>query len=205
MDNRVEYGFRPVMTIDGSAIPNPIPCAVASGYQGNEAAANVDISIGDPVRRLSSGYVELAGAGEDIYGVVVGIKPYWNGTEMRFGDRLPGGTVWGTVRSRMSELLVVPAANIIWEVDCNAALSGATTYLDYLAVVGENADHIFVPSTPIGNPRLNISTHVATTAQWRILDVSKTLNNQDFSGSFVKLLVTVNETQQGPLFVAAGI
>lgn len=203
-DNRVEYGIRPVMTRDGSAIPNPIECVVASAYQGSEAAASIDINIGDPIRQLSTGYVEHSGAGDDVYGLCVGVLPYWNGTQLQPTDRLPGATTWGTVWERRSRILVVPLANLICEIDCNAALSGATAESDYLAVVGENADHIFVPSAPVGNPRLNISTHVATTAQWRIIGVSKTRNNQDFSGAYVKLLVVVNETQQSP-YVTAGI
>lgn len=201
-DNRVEYGFRPVMTRDGSAMPQTIECLVATGYSGSEASATVALRIGDPVRRLSTGYVEHAGAGDDIYGVVVAVLPYWDGSRLRPSDYLPAGTAWGTLLERASRVLVIPAANVIFEGDCDEATT-ATTETAYLAFVGENVDHIF-DGTTAGNPRLDISTHVATTAQWRIIGISKTLNNQDFSGNYVKLLVTVNETQESP-FVTAGI
>ena len=68
-----------------------------------------------------------------------------------------------------------------------------------------NADMILTADTSNANnpkmtPQLNVSTHAGTgTLQWRILGVSETLANKDFSGSYVKLLVTVNVTQQAPV------
>lgn len=201
-DNRVEYGIRPVMTVDGSAMPNTIERLVASGYSGTEAAATVALRIGDPVRSLATGYVEHAGAGDDIYGVVVGIVQYWDGTRLRTGDNVPAGTAYGALMERATKVLVLPAAGIVWEADCDEAVT-ATTEAAYQAFVGENVDIVY-DGTTAGNPRIDISTHVATTAQFRIIGISKTLNNQDFSGNYVKLWLTVNETQQSP-YVTAGI
>jgi hypothetical protein len=203
-DNRVEYGFRPVRTVSGAAMPQPIECIVASAYQGSEAAASIDLKIGDPVRRLSTGYIEHSGAGDDIYGVVVGIVQYYDSAVGApvISDRVPGATAW-TGLNNATKVLVIPAADIVFEADCDEATT-ATTEAAYLAFVGENVDTIYVPSGGKGNPRLDISTHVATTAQWRIVEISKTRNNQDFSGNYVKLCVVVNETQQAP-YVTAGI
>lgn len=203
MDNRACYGFRPVKTRDGSAMPVTHRGFIATGYSSSQAAATVDVRIGDPVRRLNTGYFAHAAAGEDIYGIVAGVVKYYDGTTLiSSSNRVPAGTTY-TLDDRASEILIWPAALHTFEVDVDEAAT-ATTYAAYLALVGENCDHIFVPTAPIGYPKLDISTHVATTAGWRIVDISPSVDNQDFSGLNVKLLVTVNETQQAP-WVTAGI
>ena len=211
-DNLRGYGgFKWVRSLFGNTPPNAVECRVASAYSGAiNGGSTIDINIGDPVRFVSTGTVahaagnEGASGGEDIWGVVVSIMPYWDGTRMVPGFRLPAGTTYGSVLERQSRVLVYPVAGQVFEVDADDATT-ATTESGYLAFVGENCDHrLTTGSEPKSNCLLDISTHVATTAQWRILNVSKNVANQDFSGGFTKLYVTCNETQIAP-FVTAGV
>jgi len=213
-DNMRAYaGFKWVRSLVGSTPPSSIPLRVASGYAGsiNGGSGSIDINIGDPVRLLSTGYaVHAAGneaaanAAEDIYGIVVAVLPYWDGQVKTFGNRLPYGTAYGSVLERQSYVLVYPAAGHIWEIEVDDATT-ATTEAGYTALIGENCDHrLTTGSEPKTNCLLDISTHVATTAQWRIHNISQSVANQDFSGAYVRLYVTCNETQLAP-FVTAGI
>ncbi len=207
-DNNHQRGFRPFMGIGGVLPPRPIKMAVASAYQGqNGGAQSIDLCIGDPVKRVSDGTVAHAAAGDVvIMGVVVGICPFWSASlgAMTFGDRLPGGTTYTTLLDRQSFVMVQPVNDMIFEVDCDDAVT-ATTFLTYQALIGENCDHAYtVGSEPISDCNLDISDHKTATAQWRIVDISPTMNNRDFSGAFVKLLVTCNESTFPP-FSTSGI
>jgi hypothetical protein len=97
---------------------------------------------------------------------------------------------------RRSILDVIPAAGNYFEIDCDDA-STATTYAAYLAFIGEAADHTFdvgtVERAGYANPKLDISTHLNSAGQWKIVGVSRTMNNRDFTGLNVKLIVEINE------------
>lgn len=212
-DNNKGYGgFRWVRSLIGSTPPSAIACRVASAYSGAiNGGTTIDINIGDPVRFVSGGTVahaagnEAAGNnGQDIYGIVVNILPYYDGRKRVPGDRLPAGTTYGSVLERQSFVEVFPAAGHVWEIDCDDAVT-FTTEAGYYSAIGKNADHrLTTGSEPKTNCLLDISTVGTATAQWRILDISKTVANQDFTGAYVKMLVTCNETQIAP-FVVVGI
>lgn len=204
-DNRQEYGFRWSVAANGRPLPNPFEMIVpsATSFDVNGGASNVALGPGDPVILLSTGGVDLCdgaeGAGGALapYGIVVGVGPYWDGTKMARGTTLPSDTTYGSVLERQSKVLVVPFDAGIWEIDCDDA-STATTLAAYQAFIGENANYRF--DTTSGNtrayPRLDISTHADTsTLVCNIVGISPTLNNQDFSGNYVKLLVRANVVQ----------
>jgi hypothetical protein len=202
-DNLQRYGFR---VCQGRHAPheNPIKKKVASGYQ----ATTADLHIGDPVSLVSDGTVALAAAGSGlIYGVITQILPYWDGTKMVFNDRLPGGTAPGTtIVDRFSYVMVQRAFGTIFEVDVDDAVT-ATTLAAYQAFIEENCDHAFsVDATAKKSfPRLDISTHAVTaTLQWRIVGISETGDNRDYSGAYVKLLVQANVVSEGGV-VALGV
>lgn len=161
--------------------------------------------------RLSTGGVTIcegvegAAGGDAVYGIIVGVLPYYDAAQnlMVPANALPSDIAWGTVLERQSKLLVVPADAGIWEIDCDDATT-ATTEAAYQAFIGENCDHTLAGASGTKlNPRLDISAHGTATQQWRIVGISPTVNNRDFSGLYVKLLVKVNEGQQST-FTATG-
>ena len=204
-NNRLNYGFRWSMGANsGRPCPAPIEMAVADAYQAQVGGSNVDLGTGDPVALVSSGTVKLAAGSEGtpdlIFGIIVGVAQYWDGTRVVRGDVVPGGSTGGGLLDRQSRVLVVPAKAGLWEVDVDEN-STATTEAAYRAFIGENADHVLVRTQVRQKyralPELDISSHATTAAlQWRIMDVSRTRDNEDFSGEQVKLIVAVNESSE---------
>lgn len=213
MDNISRPGFR---WAKGNAHPMPSPhkvhVATAASFDVSGGASNVALRAGDPVTMLSTGTVtlcagfEASGTAVAVYGIIVGVGPYWDAAQnlMVPTNALPSDVAWGTVEDRKSTLYVVPAEAGFWEIECDDAAT-ATTEAAYRALIGENCDHTLAgASGTLVNPRLDISQHVTTTAQWRIEGISDTADNRDFSGNYVKLIVRVNEGQ-APVFTASGI
>lgn len=203
--NRVQYGIRFHSSMHGSGIPSPMLARFASGYQpavNGVADTTLAIRKGDPIRRLSTGYFELAdgnegaGGGETIDGIVVGVEQYWDGEKLIPGGfgRLPYNTTYSG-RERETRLWYIPAAGNYFEVDCDDAAT-ATTYAAYLAFQGELCDHRLKTGSETDGkawPRLDISTHATANGQWKIEQISKSMNNVDFAGANVKLVVSVFE------------
>lgn len=207
-DNLRVYGFRWVANFGGgSHMPDPIRCRVASAYQAtaNPGSVSVGLNIGDPVKLVNDGSVALAAAGESIYGVIVGIGPYYDASvgAMTFGNALPGGTTYGTNLQNMSTVHVVPVQGQMFQAVCDDQVN--TTEAAYTTLIHTNVDHVFQPSSTDrrANPLLDISTTVTATAGWRILDIQKAVNI-DFTGLYVPLLVTCNEVQSAP-YVTTGV
>ena len=207
VDNPQRYGFRPHKGRFSMLASMARPFVVATGYQASAdpGGVSVDLNIGDPVKLVSTGTVELCEAGAVVYGIVISVKPYWDGRRMQFGDRLPGATAWGTVWERRSQVLVIPATAGEWEVDVDDIVT-ATDVEGYLAFIGENCDHVFAPDSTLKKafPKLDIAGHGTATAQWRIQAISGTAHNQNFAEDNVKLVVVPNETREAP-FQTTGV
>lgn len=205
-DNMQKYGFRWSKQYNSGPMPNPIRVPVATGQNFVVSAANYSLGAGDVCLIETTGMLDISLATEGVYGVVVAVEPYWDGSVMRPSNLLPSGVSYGTNLSRQSNLLVVPAHLGLWEVDCDDAVT-ATTEAAYQALVFENADHSHTPNatTLRVHPRLDISDHKTATAQWRIMGISGDVANKDFSGNYVKVVVAVNETQFGPAYTGTGI
>jgi hypothetical protein len=154
--------------------------SVATGY----ASA---IKIGDPVKRLSTGYVDLCAATEVAYGVMVGAEQYWDGSRLRKGGHLPASTAWGTNEERRSLIRVIPVDGQEFEVTADDATT-ATTYAAYLAFIGENVP--YVVGTGVGDYsgyQADISLHATTdTLDFRITDIPGA-KDQDFASANVRL------------------
>jgi len=210
-DNRIVYGLR---WHKGQGKPMPEPerhiVSNAQSFDINGGASNVALGPGDVVRRLNTGGVTLCdgaeGAGGALapFGVVIAVGPYWDGTKMVRGTTLPSDTTWGTLLERQSTVLVVPMGeNQLWEIDADDSTT-ATTEAAYQAFIGEHTDirHDTTSTNTRATPRLDISAHNTTsTLVWNIRGISPTLDNQDFSGNYVKLLVSPNVIQ----LVTAGL
>jgi hypothetical protein len=199
-DNPALYGFRWVESRTGSAYPSLERFPVASAYQAAPGGVNVDLNIGDPVKKVNDGTVALCAAGDACFGIVAGVAPYYDGTKMARANRLPGGTTYGTNLERQSFVFLILAADNIFEAVCDDAVT-FTTQATYTAAIGENVDITInqVSADTHAYPKLDISTHETggATKVWRIVGLSKK-NNVDFTGANVPLLVTGNLVQQAP-------
>ena len=216
-DNVAVYGIRWAKGYNGGTdYPQPVECFVASGapFDVNGGAQNVALGIGDPVTRIADGSVTLCAGSEGgsggvaLYGIVVGVAPYYDSVQgvMRPTAALPDNVVYGTNLERQSKVFVIPVVGSVFEIDCDDAVT-ATTEAAYQALVGTNCDHVLSGVASVdtrAKPKLDISSTGTATAQWRIVGLSKSLDNQDFSGANVKLLVVANETQD-PVTGATGI
>lgn len=208
-DNPIRYGLR-WSPLNGTDCPNPIeiPVPTSQSFDVNGGASNVNLGPGDIVRLDNTGGADLCdgveGAGGALapYGVVVGVKPYWNAStgRMEFSDTLPSDVAWGTNLARQSKILVVPIELGYWDCDCDDAVT-ATTEAAYQTLVGLNIDvrHAGASGELRANPRLDVSAaNTNNTFVFRIVRVSPTQENQDFSGNYVKLTVMANLFQRPP-------
>lgn len=201
-DNVHKYGFRWVRSIYGEPFPKVQRYRLASGYT-KSLGSPVDLRVGDPVTLLATGYIQHQVGSEGTQlgniGVVAGFGPVYDGSVMQVVNHFTaGGGVYGTNLEHQTYVWVTPGYGSIWEVDCDDKVT-ATTEAAYLALIGENVDHVLTTgSEPLANPLLDISTHSPSTATllWRIVDISQAAENVDFSGNYVKLLVTPNVAQQ---------
>lgn len=218
-DNQAAYGFRLFRAgAAGTTGPSDTRWPVVSNYASNTPVGTAGVAIrpGDPVNQLASGMVQHITISDGTptedtmkcLGVCAGIDPVFNSAKGQFGamDRfssLPTGVVYGTNLERQSNILIYEAAAFEFEADCDDNVT-ATTLAAYQALVGENCAISYNASAPFANPRIDISTHVTTSEQLRIVGISPTLANQDFSGANVKLIVRFNLVQNAP-FIATGI
>lgn len=208
VDNRIQYGFRWSQAANGGRpCPSGIECFIDTGeaFSVNGGTSNVNLGPGDLVRRKASGGMEQAdgtegaGGAEPAYGVVIATRHYWDGTKMVIQPTIPSNIAYGTKLTRQTKIIVVPAEAGRWEVDCDDTSIGATEAA-YQAAVGLNVDHILDDFSVNGIPRLGVRLDASTAAtlntlHWRIVGISPTENNQDFSGNYVKLWVEANIAQ----------
>lgn len=207
MANTNKYGFRWVSALQGTSPPKPIPMRVASGYQAAPGGVNVDLNVGDPVIMVSDGTVALAAAGNPTFGVICGIKPYWDAARSRltFGTALPGGTTYTGTEEQVSTVNVIPVAGQVFEAVCDDG-STATTKATFITYIGENVDIAInqVSGSRLASPKLDISTHGTSNALvWRIIDVGRA-PDADFTVINAPLLVTCNLVQQAP-YLTTGV
>jgi hypothetical protein len=216
-DNLAYYGFR-LFRGATTEPPQVFRAPVASNYDSTTpvGTAGCGFHVGDPVTLLSTGMVQQLVISDGSpteaefafsYGCVVGIEPYFDITlgqvgAMKRATFLPTGITYGTNLERQSNLLLVSMAGNVFEVDCDDNVT-ATTLAAYQALVGENCALSYSAVAPNSFPKLDISTHKTAIEQFRIVGISPTLANQDFSGNNVKLLVTGNLVQDAP-FTTAG-
>lgn len=206
-DNTRVYGFRWVRSEYGQDDMPIQRYRVASAYQPTAGGTNVDIHAGDPLVLMSTGVVQIGVGSEGTQtatqAIAVGFGPQYDGTAMWPRNKYIGGTTYSTLLERQTFIWGCPVAGQVFEIDCDDN-STFTTEATYYAAIGENADFVLTADTtnasdPKAVPQLDISTHATTnTLQCRIIDISQTRANQDFSGNYVKLYVTFNKVSQAP-------
>jgi hypothetical protein len=192
VDNRGMYGFRPhrpVTLLDARTYK------VADTYQAS-LAGNVDLGVGDVVILTSAGTVALCPGTESTegapFGVIVAVNHYFDGQVLSGGDVVPGGSTGGGVHERQASVEVIEAGKILWEVAVDDAV--LTTRAAYETLVNNNIQLVNADDvTGRASPKLDRSTAATTeTHGWRIVGVSPAVENRDFTGANVKLLVQGN-------------
>jgi len=205
VNNTHYYGFRWSIAGSGAPQPQPLRMSVASGQDDtDDASVSIGLYPGDPVKLVNTGGVTIANTTNAVWGIVVGIEPYWDGTVMRPGNKLPNQTTWGTVEERRSNVLVVPATWGVWEVDTDGTNDSYDTRAEFAAFVGSNVNHVCpggtataVANTDSADPYMDISSVATTpTLTWRIVGISQTSDNKDYAGSYVKMLVRINVSEE---------
>jgi hypothetical protein len=209
-DNTRRYGIRWFGSLTGGVQPKflKVPLASAVSFDINGGTTGNNLSPGDPLKMLSTGYWGLSGGYENgsnnadkVDGIVANILPFYDSSlgRMRPGTVLPSSVTYGTNFERQTFVEVIPTPGQIFEIDADAATF--TTMATYIDIFGNNADHTLVGLAASNqlNPQLHMAVGLGTsTAVWRILGLSPTQENQDLTGLYVKLLVTVNECNLPP-------
>lgn len=198
MPNIKHYGFRLWQPPPGTCQPNPIERQVATAYQAQDDGSgfSVDINVGDPLKMIAGGLVQLANTTDLPDFICDGVVQYYDGTAIRrpAGNRLPGGTAYGTNFTRRSILRVIPTPGCRWRVCVNDAVS-ATTEAAYNALVGKNVIHVCtgVSALAAADPLIDISETAANDQlEWRIVEIPP---GQDFAAANVEIIVEVNATR----------
>ena len=216
-DNSHKYGFRFARSLHGEPQPQIQRMRLASAYSPSANGTAVGLEVGDPVELLSTGYVDLCpgveatpGTAGNPWGIVMGFGPLYNSQLGRMDPSAyypTGGITYSTNLERMSYVWVCPVFGNLWSLDCDDNTT-ATTEAAYVALLGENVEHILAVDTtnanrPKADPFLHITGHATTnTFHWRIVDYSMSVG-QDFSGKNVSLIVQANVTSEAP-FTALG-
>jgi hypothetical protein len=213
-DNPYHYGFRWYKAFHGGApLPAPVPRFVATAYAGAyNTSGYVDMNVGDLVQEVSDGSVAHAtgsAASPSImtgspWGVVVGIKKYYDGSVVTGGTKLPRSTTWSN-DDQKAEVLVVPITAGIWECICDDKVT-AVLKATYEAYIGENVEVAFHydATTKKAHPRLDISSHATTyTLGFKIVGLSPRVEVVDYAGSYVPLLVVANRHTVAPFYSQA--
>ena len=205
-DNPVRYGFRAVKSRYGGG-NYPVEeawVATSKSFDVSGGASNVVLGEGDVLVQLSTGDVTLAVGSEGtdsatILGVVCGIKQYLDvpsGTMTAKGPGIPSDLAWGTDLAKQSRVYYIPIEAAIWAAQCDDAVT-FTTEATYQAIIGENITLVNTGAsgTLRAAPKLDISEHGTTnTHPFKIVDLSHTAGNQDYSGANVELYVISNGT-----------
>lgn len=197
MANRLSYGFKIAYSLVGDHV-RPLEFNVADDYQASISGGNdVHFGTGDVCYYTDAGGVAMANGAETTvqipYGVVVGVKQYFDGVNVRSGEYIPGASTGGGVHKRRSIVQVIPMPWAIWSAEVDEAVT-ATTRGAYEALIHRNVQHISTEATSgRQSPKLDISEHNTTaTFGLRIVGIDETQDVRDFSLAGVRLLVAAN-------------
>lgn len=202
MANTSLRGFRWVRSlVSDQTSPTVVRVRLSSGYTPQIGGAGTyNLKAGDPVTQRSTGYYTASigseGSHDKIAGVIAGFAPIYNsakGYQEMLKEFPGGGGVYGSNLSLMTYAYMIPVKDQVFEVDADDGAAANDTEAEWIALVGQNADHVLTAgSTPDLNPLLDISS--ASTDQdfqWRILDVAPRIDN-DLTVTRAKVQVTCN-------------
>lgn len=203
MANRRHYGLRVHKYRGGleSGI-TPYEYDVADAYTGAvNGVGNIDLYVGDLVRRLANGTVEHAdgtegGSGaETAIGVVVGIKQYFNGTYVVSGNFVPRASTGGGRDDRRTIVQVVHLNDADWAVETDDP-TAYTTLATYNALRGSNLNLVMLGTGGKQDAKADVGTvNTTETLHFRILDIDRGPHISDYSAAGVSLILRANLTQ----------
>jgi len=204
MANVTKGGFRPWGTFSGGqgVVPSTFTREIASGY-------GTALFRYQPIKSVSDGTIAAAAAGEVILGVAVGYS------YVRSGKREPSNTVPASTTFSPTAVGSANASlchyiwctpDIIFEADADDGTT-VTTLAAAIGLIGNNTDHVVGTgdaTTGLSAAAIDISltSGGTNTAQWRIVDVLKSADN-DPTLTRWKLLVTCNEGEH-PAYTSTG-
>lgn len=194
MANTTLRGLRWVRS-DFGQFQHPVETVrVASGYGTAIYRGDCVVLVDNAGVQTAERAVGSEGTKTDVYGVVIGVKQYWDGTYMQRGRALPASTTYGSVIERASLLEVIPVFGQVFEVDCDDTSIG-TTLSSYQTNAGANADLIIESVTGASGFALDASSLASTaTLQVRYIGPSKGID-QDYASSRVKVQIRFNRAQ----------
>lgn len=209
-DNSHSYGFRFIGGRGNVSRPVYEERPIASHYQPVDgSAANVNLNIGDPLKTIASGAVELAQAGEAVSFIFAGMKQMLFSDGVRPSNKYVGATAYAAssglfvpITKRSIALCIPTKPGFLFEIDADD--QSITTEIGHLANHEANFDHVFSRDTsdssnPKANPLLDIATLSTSEGQWRFVRLSGSQANRDLTGAYVKLIVEINESTLVPL------
>jgi hypothetical protein len=215
MPNNHRYGFRFVRSLSGASTPQIITLPIATAYQPATivgAGTNVNLNIGDPVRLVEDGTVQLTQTAQDVsgqdddsddfcYGIVCGFPRIIVGGFPRPGSFYTGGTTYtGGIGSDSAPLVsIIPAAGNIFEIDSSAVV-GAGTKNAAMALVGGVGTMVYSVLTsgngqPKANPLLDAASVVKASAnqlQLQVVGLGKFGDAMDFAATNLTFQVMWN-------------
>lgn len=206
MANPQFYGLRPYI-VQGNGHGLSIPKRVASGYTVTLNGTACGIGIGDPVKLVSDGTVGICEAGQDVFGVVVGVKQYWDGTYLTTGSYVPSASgAYSTNYSRETVVEVCPVNGALFIGLTDETSSSYDTYAEFRAFEGENVSIIQLGTGGRATTLIDISTHATTnTLVWTIVGVPGPDSQVDFASPYVPLILQANLMQSGGLDAILGV
>lgn len=218
MANPHRYGFRFVRSMSGNDTPQTFTFPIATAYQPgtiNGGGTNVNINIGDPVRLVEDGTVQLTQTAQDVtgpngdsddfcFGIVVGFPRVLVGGFPRPGSFYTGATAYtGGIGSDTAPLVtVIPVDGNIFELDLDAAPT-VTTLSGAMANIGAVATMAYsVLTVGTGQPKANpliskssIAFAGANQLQLLLVGLGKSAYTCDFTSANVPYQVMWNTKQ----------
>lgn len=221
MANPHRYGFRFVRSLGGSDTPQIFTYPIATAYAPTTvvgAGTACNLNIGDPVKLLEDGTIQLVQTAQDVsgadadsddyaFGVIVGFPRVIVGGFPRPGSFYTSGTAYtGGISSDNAPLAaVIPVHNNIFEIDADTAPTVATL-AGAMALVGGVGTMVYSVLTagtgqPKANPLLDVSTVVSggtDQLQLLVVGLGKAAYTCDFTSANVPFQVMWQNQQLLP-------
>jgi len=190
--NKTIGGFRYWGSVFGeNIVPRLLERQVASAY-------GTAVFCGDPVNCVSDGSVDVAAAGQAIWGVVARCQ-YNKSGKLEESNHIPASTTYTQDYLRSQAHCIAATPYTIFEVDADEGTS-ITTVAAARELIWENCDHATGTGDTVSGRSaavLDISTHGTGAAGWRIIGISDATPN-NVTVTRAKYLVVANETDAWP-------